>query len=354
MQQRLYLFFMFVPCVRTHVCTFIITALAVMTVGVSSAAAQSATSTADGTLAAPTISSSVFGNPNQWYAPLPGSFSWEVPEDASAVAVELVGSTDDEPMEVYEPPIASVNVLPDDMREGTQYVSVQFRNENGWGDIGYRPLRIDATPPEELYVDVITNEQTGVPTLVFRANDARSGLAGYALYFGTSEPVFITPEAAANGYPLSALEAGTYRVRVVAYDRAGNGSSRYFPVFMMNQNDGVVGGFVGPMSMTKLIAIALGFVAFVTIWIAVRMHIRHRRRIERLRTEMYEVHEQMEKIFKALRDEIHDQVQSITNRSRLSKGEKNVVHNLNRVLETSETLVEKEVQDVKKILKKKK
>ena len=59
----------------------------------------------------------------------------------------------------------------------------------------------------------------------------------------------------------------------------------------------------------------------------------------------------MEKIFSALRDEIYDQVNMITKRKRLSKSEKEAVEGLNQALEVSETLIEKEINDVKAILK---
>ena len=59
----------------------------------------------------------------------------------------------------------------------------------------------------------------------------------------------------------------------------------------------------------------------------------------------------MEKIFSALRDEIYDQIVTITKRPRLSAKEKEAVEGLHQALEVSETLIEKEISDVKKILK---
>ncbi len=59
----------------------------------------------------------------------------------------------------------------------------------------------------------------------------------------------------------------------------------------------------------------------------------------------------MEKIFSALRDEIYDQINAITKKERLSKKEREAVEGLNQALEVSETLIEKEITDVSKILK---
>jgi hypothetical protein len=59
----------------------------------------------------------------------------------------------------------------------------------------------------------------------------------------------------------------------------------------------------------------------------------------------------MEKIFSALRDEIYDQIMSITKSKRLSPKEKEAIEGLTQALEVSETLIEKEINDVKAILK---
>jgi hypothetical protein len=59
----------------------------------------------------------------------------------------------------------------------------------------------------------------------------------------------------------------------------------------------------------------------------------------------------MEKIFSALRDEIYEQVNHITKRKRLSEKEKEAVEGLTQALEVSETLIEKEISDVKTILR---
>jgi predicted transcriptional regulator len=76
-----------------------------------------------------------------------------------------------------------------------------------------------------------------------------------------------------------------------------------------------------------------------------------RQKEEKLRKETREIQDQMEKIFSALRDEIYDQINMITKRKRLSQSEKDAVEGLTQALEVSETLIEKEINDVKSILK---
>jgi hypothetical protein len=80
-------------------------------------------------------------------------------------------------------------------------------------------------------------------------------------------------------------------------------------------------------------------------------HKRLHEREEKLRRETREIQDQMEKIFSALRDEIYDQIISITKRKRLTEKEKEAIEGLTQALEVSETLIEKEINDVKAILK---
>jgi len=63
-----------------------------------------------------------------------------------------------------------------------------------------------------------------------------------------------------------------------------------------------------------------------------------------------DVQEQMRKIFSALRDEIYEQVHTITKYPKLSAKEKEAVEGLHKALEVSETLIEKEINDVQTIL----
>ena len=99
------------------------------------------------------------------------------------------------------------------------------------------------------------------------------------------------------------------------------------------------------------------FIIFLLIIIVLQIiyywyeHKTLRQKEEKLRRETREIQDQMEKIFSALRDEIYDQINTITKRKRLSASEKEAVEGLTQALEISETLIEKEINDVKTILK---
>lgn len=306
---------------------------------------------------APEVGSTQFLDPDLWYSQVDGIFTWEIPFDVTAVAVELATSSEHDPEEVFDPPIEDFTVSADNLSDGVQYLSIQFENQVGWGGITNRKIQIDTTPPEPFKIDVQTaNSKTGFPLIVFEANDKTSGIEKYELSIANGEPIEVTPDEARLGYLLKELEDGTYTVKVIAFDLAGNKTESSAPVL-------ITAGWVKEVETEEgsafwafftganiLIIILILIVVFEFSYIIYDRR-QFNKKEEKLRKETREVQDQMEKIFSALRDEIYDQINTITKRPRLSKKEKEAVESLNQALEVSETLIEKEINDVKKILK---
>lgn len=306
---------------------------------------------------APEVGSQAFLDPDLWYRTVEGIFTWDLPFDVNAIRVEMATSSDNIPSEVYDPPIDEFVVSRRNLEDGIQYLSVQFKNQVGWGAVTNRPVKIDTTAPENFKIGVQTaNSKTGFPLLTFEAYDSTSGVAYYELYIADREPVKITTDEAKLGYLISELEDGTYTARVVAFDQAGNSTESTVPVLITagwtkaadTEEQGLLSRIFTPVNM--LIAFLVTALAFALGYIFYERK-RSRREEERLRKETREIQDQMEKIFSALRDEIYDQINLITKRPRLSKKEKEAVEGLTQALEVSETLIEKEINDVKKILK---
>ncbi len=191
---------------------------------------------------------------------------------------------------------------------------------------------------------------------MFDAKDPTSGIDRYELTVADREPVTITPDEARLGYLLGELADGTYTVKVIAYDKAGNSTEASTPILITAgwqppQEDD------GSSSLWALLTFINLFITFlITLIFALVGYIyyerkQYARKETRLRKEAKEVQDQMEKIFSALRDEIHDQIQSISKKPRLSKNERVAIEGLENALEVSETLIEKEIVDVQKILK---
>ncbi|MCA9365541.1 hypothetical protein KC723_01480 [Candidatus Kaiserbacteria bacterium] len=310
---------------------------------------------------APEVGSQAFLDPEIWYNVTDGIFTWTLPFDVNVVAVEVATSSENQPEEnedaIYDPPIEEFVLSSENVKDGIQYLSIKFKNQVGWGTVLNRKVMIDTTPPEKFPINVVAaNKTNAFPRLTFEATDKTSGIAKYVMFVADREPFEITPDEARVGYLLSDLIDGTYTVKVVAYDMAGNTIESSVAVLIMAGwtppvEEEEKWSFWSLFTGTNLLFLFLFVVVLlqgIYIWFERK---KHREKEEKLRRETREVQDQMEKIFSALRDEIYDQINTITKRKRLSKKEKEAVEGLNQALEVSETLIEKEINDVKSILK---
>lgn len=310
---------------------------------------------------APEIGSQVFLDPEMWYNKTEGLFTWTLPFDISAVAIEVTTNIENIPHDrdeaILETPTDEFVVTKDIVKDGEQYVSISFKNQVGWGAVLNRKLRIDTTAPEPFAINVQAGTSpSSFPLLRFDASDVTSGIDYYDMTVADKEPFRITPDEARLGYLLKELEDGTYTVKVIAVDKAGNKRESSVAVL-------ITSGWVKPVEVVEessfwdfLTPINL-FIFFLIVVILLQIiyfwyeHKTIKEREEKLRRETREIQDQMEKIFSALRDEVYDQVNEITKRKRLSAKEKETVESLTQALEVSETLIEKEINDVKAILK---
>ncbi|MCA9358970.1 hypothetical protein KC926_02060 [Candidatus Kaiserbacteria bacterium] len=309
----------------------------------------------------PEIGSQTFLDPNTWYKETNGLFTWTLPFDVTAVAVEVSDDSENVPQDnedaIIDPPEEEFSITPDIVKDGVQYVSVNFKNQVGWGAVTNRKLQIDTTSPEPFAINVRAGtSQNSFPLLNFEAVDVTSGVAYYDMTVASNEPLRITPDEARLGYMLKDLEDGTYTVKVVATDKAGNVRESSVAVL-------ITAGWTKPVEVVDegsfwdfFTAVNL-FIFFLIVIIILQViyfwyeHKQIKEKEEKLRRETREIQDQMEKIFSALRDEIYDQINTITKRKRLSAKEKEAVEGLTQALEVSETLIEKEINDVKSILK---
>ena len=309
----------------------------------------------------PEIGSQTFLEPDIWYNTTDGIFTWTLPFDVDVVAVEISSSSENRPEEneeaIIDPPVEDFVVSDEIIRDGIQYVSVNFQNQVGWGSVTNRKLQIDTTPPEPFAINVQAGTSPdSFPLLKFEAKDVTSGVEYYDMTVSDNEPIRITPDEARLGYMLKDLEDGTYTVKVVATDKAGNLRESSVAVLITAGwikpievvDEGSFWDFLTPINLFIFFLIVIIILQIIYFWYE---HKRINQREEKLQRETREIQDQMEKIFSALRDEIYDQINTITKRKRLSAKEKEAVEGLTQALEVSETLIEKEINDVKTILK---
>ncbi len=306
---------------------------------------------------APEAGSTVFLDPEVWYATKVGVFTWEVPFDVDVLALDISTSSEFEPKTVYDPPIEQLSLNDELIDDGIQYLTMQYKNQVGWGGILHRKLMIDTLPPLPFIVNVRAgNTPSAFPLLTFEARDDTSGIQKYEMSIAGGEAIEITPDEARLGYMLKNLEDGTYTVKVIAHDFAGNKQESSVAVLITAgwhpPVEVVVSTSIWDIFKGKNLIILLLLLGIIGQFVYITYNRkRFDQKEQKLRKETREVQDQMEKIFSALRDEIYDQVNMITKHERLSKKEKEAVEGLNQALEVSETLIEKEITDVSKILK---
>jgi hypothetical protein len=306
---------------------------------------------------APEAGSTVFLDSEVWYATKVGIFTWEVPFDVDVLALDIATSSEFEPTTTFDPPIDQISLNEELLEDGIQYLTMQYKNTVGWGAILHRKIMIDTMPPMPFTINVRAgNSATAFPLLTFEAFDETSGISKYEMKIGDAEAIDVTPDEAKLGYLLQNLEDGTYTVTVIAHDFAGNKKESSTAVLITAgwhpPVEVVVTGSIWDLFKGKNLVILMlllslmGLFAYMTY-----TKKQHEHKEQKLRKETKEIQDQMEKIFSALRDEIYDQINLITKHERLSKKEKEAVEGLNQALEVSETLLEKEITDVSKILK---
>lgn len=310
---------------------------------------------------APVVFSDTFFDSETWSQTSEGIFRWLLPSDVDAVAVEIATSTDNIPQDnteaIYEPAINEFDISDLLLDDGVYYLSVIYRNEFGWGQVLNKIIKIDTTPPEPFRIDVRpTNPSTGFPIINFITTDNTSGISYYDLYIGDKEPIRISPDEAYSGYILSELEDGTYLIRVVAVDKAANERESKASVVIsggwINPEEQLNSGLIKNLFTTFNIYLAFSLLIIGGLLIYTHSYKKWVKiREEKLYRETRDIQNQMEKIFSALRDEIYDQIDTISNRNKLSKREKQAVDGLNNALEISEALIEKEINDVKSIIR---
>jgi hypothetical protein len=306
---------------------------------------------------APEVGSKTFLDPDTWYATTTGIFTWDLPFDVSDLFMEIATSATNTPTKRIDPPVAEITLTDKELKDGVQYLSIQFKNQVGMGAITNRKIMVDITPPLPFTINVRAgNSTSSFPTLHFEAKDPTSGIDYYELSIADREPVTVTPDEARLGYLLSQLEDGTYTVRVKAYDKAGNVTESTTPLLITagwtkpKEGEGT-SSFWDIFSLRNFILFTLLVIVVSLVGYIVYLRKQFTRQEGRLRKETKEIQDQMEKIFSALRDEIYDQINAITKKPRLSRQEREAVENLSSALEVSETLIEKEITDVQKILR---
>lgn len=299
------------------------------------------------TISLPFATSSVFVSDDIWINVVEGEMTWMVPQGVSKVAVGIATSSNTEPDRSYPPSLTSFSLNGNVLHDGEQYFMLQFKDDRGWGEVFRRRIRIDTIPPEPYTLAVTMNGTSSIPLFLdSRATDTLSGIDHVDLKIDNHEPISISPSDI-SAYPLPNLSHGTHTILVTAYDKAGNAREETLSIAMIEPTptSRVSDEINAPLK--DLILLLLLLLSLSLLWVMIENKKRATNKEKKLIREAREVEDQSQKIFSALREEIYEQIGSLSQKKRQTKKEKEVIEKLENALSISETLLEKEIKDVR-------
>lgn len=177
------------------------------------------------------ITSSTHPDQEKWYQTTTGTFTWDVPQGASATRLLFGRDEGATPTIVYDTPLGSKTIS--DMPDGVSYLLVQHKVNGSWAGVGSYRVQIDTTPPFAFRVEFPHGEK-GInpqPIVLFNTTDNDSGISYYEVQVGSEGPLRAAADADSNPYTLPLQEPGSHVVVVTAHDEAGNtttGSASFY------------------------------------------------------------------------------------------------------------------------------
>ena len=299
---------------------------------------------------APTIKSATHPDEDEWYNTSAARFSWDIPY--GVLGVRFVFSKDKHATTttLHEPPIGEWSR--DSIEDGTWYFIAEYRNRGGWGSSTVFQINVDTTPPEPFELVAVGGDLTA--ELRFNARDTLSGVSVYRVAVDGGRARDVQPsELVSGGYRIANLDPGERTFSVTAVDRAGNEQTAHATATVTGtravQDDGGVktSGFGAIYWVSLLFTGALAIV--------ITMLVQERRRFheekDHIKRETMEIGDRLVNIFGVLRDEIEEKVIELSHKPNMTDNERNILEGLKDALDVSEELIDKEVEDVRKLLK---
>ena len=176
--------------------------------------------TTGGTVGAPAVISPTHPDSRQWYRNRSFVAEWNLPSETLGVSRVVNGSNSSNPGPKSDGLDRRAEFS--DLEDGTHYLHVKFLLTNGESSpITHFPVRVDATPPRDLRVEVAkTESRFKQPVIDLNATDDASGIAYYEVELGVN--IRLTLDPTDRRLTLPTAKSGTYAVTARAYDRAGN------------------------------------------------------------------------------------------------------------------------------------
>lgn len=299
---------------------------------------------------APTINSSTHPEQDGWYSKSEVKVAWDIPYGVLGVRVGFDDDQNSTTTETHEPPISDWSKKGVD--DGVWFFHATYKNRGGWGSSTSYRIQVDTTPPEPFEVTAVGGDLTA--ELRFEATDALSGILVYRVSVDGGRARDVQPsELVSGGYKIANLDPGDHTLSVTAVDLAENERSVEAPVTVtgtkVTEDDEEVqtSGFGAIYWVSILFMAALAIV----ITMLVQERRKYQEEKDRIKRETMEVGERLINIFGVLRDEIEEKVTELSHKPNMTDNERNILEGLKDALDISEELIDKEVEDVRKLLK---
>jgi hypothetical protein len=225
---------------------------------------------------------------------------------------------------------------------------------DGWAPATHFRLQIDTTPPDHLTVTEVARLDPMDPKvkLKFDASDKLSGLDHYEVVDGNSAPE-VWRGVAGEVYESPALEPGSHTISVRAYDRAGNMLASSIIVDV--QAPPSEWWTLGQKTLSSLsLAIPLLAVIMLLGWMLERSHARVRDWRRKLRKEVHEAEDSIERAFDLIREDLEKQLgvlEKAKSKRALTREEGKIMTNIRKNLRVAERFIKQELADIEKEVK---
>lgn len=221
------------------------------------------------------IASATHPDQEQWYKASNPTFSWDLPDGATAVQLGVDASATAMPSVSYTNPINEKQI--DRLEDGIWYFRMRYRAGGVWSGVSTYRVKIDTTAPEVQSAELLFDENEDAVFVSVNAIDALSSVVGYEVRLDDGEPqIFNATELKDGSLKIPVRTSGVHRLTISAVDGAGNKESieRSFsvPPTLMNQtlfrigslNVSLIAVLVG-MALVSLLSIAIAVLEWRTV-----------------------------------------------------------------------------------------